>query len=109
MEPQLVVHQGQRFMHLNDPTGLSEKSVMVPASLAPLLALCDGTRDQAGLRAGLALRTGLQPTPSQVAELIARLDEALLLEDGSYRRVSAQALLRYRQAASRPPSHAEAV
>jgi AmmeMemoRadiSam system protein B len=57
----------------------------------------------------MALRTGLQPSPSQVAGLIASLDEALLLEDGSFGRVSARALQRYRNAESRETSHAGVV
>ena len=109
VEPVWVVHEGQRFLRLSDPMGLAEKSIMVPASLAPLLALFDGTRDERGLRAGLALRTGVQTSGSQVAELIAGLDEALLLENGSYMKAAADALRDYRRAESRSPSHAEVV
>ena len=83
--------------------------MLVPQHLAPLLALCDGTRDISGLQTGLALRTGVQLSTAQIREFIGGLDEALLLENAAFQQVSAQALKRYREAESRKPSHADLV
>ena len=109
VEPVWVQHQGQRFLHLRDTLGLSERVVLIPQNLAPLLALCDGTRDMGALRAGLALRTGIQLTDTQIRQFITNLDEALVLENGSYQRESTEALKRYREAPHRRPSRSTAV
>ena len=106
MDSQPVAYQGQRYLSLRDPLGLAAEAVLVPESLAPLLALCDGSRDVGTLRTGLMLRTGTQTTESTIADLIRQLDAALLLENGTFRRASAEALEEYRRADSRSPSHA---
>lgn len=109
LEPQLVEAEGKRLIYLRDPLGLSEKTVLVPQELAPLLALCDGTRDAEGLRAGFALRTGIQISTTRIAEIIEGLDGALVFENGSYEKASAKALQAYRDAEHRQPSHADLV
>ena len=106
LEPQWVVHQGQEYVCLQDPLGLAEQAVLIPQHLAPLLALCDGTRDLRTLRSGLALRTGIQLTESRITEFLEGLDAALLLESSDFQRASAQALKEYREADHRRPSHA---
>ena len=74
VEPQWVQYNGRRYLYLKDPLDLSDEAVLVPERLAPLLGLCDGTRDAAGLRTAMALRTGVQVMPSAVDELLVRLD-----------------------------------
>ena len=59
VEPQWVEYQGQPCIFLRDPMAMAERAVIVPRSLAPLLALCDGTRDVSQLQVSLMLRTGL--------------------------------------------------
>ena len=107
VEPVWIEHQGQRFLHLRDPMGLSKSAVLVPQHLTPLLALCDGTRDLDTLRSGLAVRTGIQLTPSQICEFVAGLDAALALDSDAFAEASAEALHRYRASESRKPSHAD--
>ena len=106
LEPQWVVQQGQAYVYLRDPLGLAGQAVLIPQHLAPLLALCDGTRDLGTLRTGLALRTGTQLTESQMTEFLESLDAALLLESSDFEQASAQALKDYREADHRMPSHA---
>ena len=106
LDPQWVEQQGRRYLYLRDPLGLSERTVLVPQELTPLLALLDGTRDEAGIQASLALRNGLQLSLSQVREFVAGMDTALMLESGTYRTAAAQALSEYREAGSRRPSRA---
>jgi hypothetical protein len=53
-----VVHRGQPSVLLRDPLRLTDKTVVIPQHLAPLLTLCDGTRDSSALRAALAVRGG---------------------------------------------------
>ena len=109
VEPRRVQYQGQPFIHLHDPLGISERTILLPEGMAPLLALADGTRDAAGLQASLLLRTGVHIPQEQVSELIQGLDEACLLDNDTYEAAVAAALTRYREAESRPTSHAGAV
>ena len=109
VEPRRVQYQGQPFIHLHDPLGIAERTILLPEGMAPLLALADGTRDAAGLQASLLLRTGVHVAQEQIQELIDGLDEACLLDNDTYEAAVAAALTRYREAESRPPSHAGAV
>ena len=109
VDSQWVEYQGQRLLHLRDPIGLARRAILVPMPLTPLLALCDGTRDERGLRDELALRTGVQLSPSQVRDFVESLDAGLLLQNGAYERASAEALAAYRSAERREPSHADLV
>ena len=104
VEARLVDHDGQSFVYLRDPLGLSDRSVLVPWAMAPLLALCDGSRTEGELRAALLFRTGLDLPAAQVQAVLAGLDEALLLENDAFLRVSEKALSAYRRAPSRPVS-----
>lgn len=95
---------GRRFVLLRDPLGLCEQVVLVPQELAPLLALCDGTRDLDTLAAALAIRYGLRVRTDVLRQLVEALDEALLLENGRYTQARAAALAEYRQAPFRRPT-----
>ena len=109
VEPRRIQYQGQPFIHLHDPLGIAERNILLPEGMAPLLALADGTRDAAGLQASLLLRTGVHIPQEQIQELIQGLDEACLLDNDTYEAAVAAALASYREAESRPPSHAGAV
>ncbi|MBS1251231.1 MAG: hypothetical protein MAG451_00262 [Anaerolineales bacterium] len=100
---QSVNHNGQPAVVLRDPLQLTEHVVVVPQFLAPLLMLCDGTRDLNSLRAGLAVRTGISLSQARMAGLIDQLDQALLLDNGRYEEARAAALEEYRSAPYRPP------
>lgn len=109
LDPKLIEHEGRDFLYLRDPLSLSGDNVLVPSPLVPLLALCDGTRDLAGLRSAFALRTGIEMGDERLTGLIERLDSALLLEGPRFDEAAAQALGEYRAAPSRRPFHAGAV
>jgi AmmeMemoRadiSam system protein B len=85
---------------------MAESAIIVPGGLAPLLALCDGTRDVPQLRSALMLRTGIQLSPDRISDLVVQLDGALLLENGAYKKATAQAMKEYREAKYRTASHA---
>ena len=98
------IRQGRRAgILLRDPLQLSDKTVIVPQQLAPLLALCDGTRDNEGLRAALAVRFGVRVRADLVAQVLAALDEALLLEGDRFAQARDQALAEFREAPFRRP------
>ena len=106
LEPQLVEYQGQRMIYLHDQLGIARDGALIPEPLAPLLSLCDGTRDISGLRSGLLLRTGSTLPEQVIAQIVEQLDDALLLENGAYQDAAAEVVRRFRGARHRPPSHA---
>ena len=109
VEPIWVERLGQRLLYLRDPDEMSESTILLPHYLAPLVAFLDGTRDLTGIRAALTLRVGLDLTEDDLHSIISQLDQALMIENGSYRRAHRRALDRYRREQYRPPSHAGAV
>lgn len=104
VETHLITHGGRPSIMLRDPLQLTDKVVIIPQILAPLLALCDGTRDLAGLRAGLAIRTGLSLSLDDITHLIDQLDQALLLDNGRFSEEKASLLDSYRSAPYREPA-----
>ena len=109
LDPKLIEHESRDFLYLRDPLSLSDDNVLVPSPLVPLLALCDGTRDLAGLGSAFALRTGIELGEGHLTDLIERLDSALLLEGSRFDSAAARALSEYRSAPCRRPFHAGAV
>lgn len=104
IHPEMATMNGQPVIVLRDPSGLSDKPVAIPQALAPLLTLCDGTRDEGALRAALQVRLGIFISAGKMAEMLQRLDEALLLDNGNYHRARLQALHEYRNAPYRLPA-----
>ena len=103
VEVHFVQQGGQQGILLGDPLRLSGQAIFLPLSLAPLLELCDGTRDEAGLRASLAVRAGIQLGPATLERILAQLDEALLLDNERFAEAYAGALQDFRTATSRSP------
>ena len=84
LEPQLVDYQGQRMIYMHDSLGIARDGALIPQPLAPLLSLCDGTRDISELSSGLLMRTGSTLPEHVIRQIIEQLDDALLLENGAY-------------------------
>ncbi len=97
------IQNGEVHFLLRDPLQLTEKGVIIPRPLAPLLALCDGTRDGDGLRAALAVRYGVRVGPDVMQQLLTAFDEALLLDNDRFAQAQTAALTEYRGAAFRAP------
>ena len=100
---------GQQVLVLSDPCGLSDCAVVLPASLATVLELCDGTRNVAALRTVLELRTGLRVSPDYLEKLFAALDKALMIDNEHFALVHEEAVKKFRAAPSRPPTMADRV
>ena len=56
-----------------------------------------------------SLRVGFKLPDDRIRDIVAQLDETLLLENGAYVSAVDRALVEYRNLPSRPPSHADAV
>ncbi len=89
---------------LRDPLGVSEQVLGVPQPLAPLLMLCDGTRDLVGIHTALTVRWGVRLKTSHLRELIDTLDAAHFLDNERFAAAQAASLERYRAAPNRPPT-----
>ena len=100
MQP--ITQNGRTAIVLRDPIGISDKTLVVPQQVAPLLVLCDGTRDANGLRAALAVRYGTALTPDTVERALTALDDALFLYNERFAQAYAEALEQYRAAPFRP-------
>ncbi len=109
VEPVWVERMGQRFLYLRDPIAMSESTIMLPAPLAPLVIFLDGTRDLTAIRAVMAIRARLDLTDDDLRSIIGQLDQAMMIENGAYRKAHRRALDKFRSADHRPPSHAGAV
>ncbi len=101
VQPSLIEHQGAPFIMLKDPLGISPGVLLVPQPLAPLLGLCDGTRDLNGLKEALAFHTGIRLSLENVEHVITQLDSALMLDNEKYARARKLSLDDFRSASCR--------
>jgi len=100
---QPAVHQGQQGVILADPLGIVDRTLFLPAALAPLLPLMDGSRNLGTLRTGFELRTGIPLSPRVIENLILELDASRLLDNAQFAQAVEEATEDYRQAKSRKP------
>ncbi len=89
---------------LRDPLQLSDMLVAVPRQLAPVLALCDGTRDLSALRADCIAHFRLLVGADVLNRLVEVCDEAYLLDNERFRDACRLRLLEYHAAPYRPPA-----
>ncbi len=101
---QPIVYQGEPVFLIQDNLKLTENALLVPQALGPLLMLCDGTHSLAEIRAALEVRYGLRLSQSLIDNLLAQLDQALLLEGQTFQGAWEQALTEYRAAPFRRPA-----
>lgn len=104
IDARLFLHEGRPSILLLDPLNLSDKQVILPRQLAPLLSLCDGTRDRDELRAVLAVRFGLRIEADVLQRVLNAFDNALLLDNGRFAQAQERLRDQYRQAPFRSSS-----
>jgi AmmeMemoRadiSam system protein B len=102
IEAHLMQRGGQPAIVLRDPLRLSDQAVLLRPQLGLLLELCDGTRDESELRAALAVRAGIRLTPTALEQILAQLDDALLLDNERFAQAYTAALQEFRTAPWRP-------
>lgn len=103
VEAQWINQRGKPALFLHDRLALCDRGVVVPAALAPLLPLIDGTRDVRGLQTAFELRFGTRLPTALVEQLLDQFDEALLLEGPRFAAAYQSALDAYRAADRREP------
>ena len=100
---------GQPVLVLQDPYGISDFMVVLPANILPVFELCDGARDIATIRAALELRAGLRVGPGYLEKLFAALDDALLMDNERFATAYGQARELFRASPLRSPILADKV
>jgi AmmeMemoRadiSam system protein B len=101
-----VRHEGEVRLALRDPEGLAPGVLVASPALAALLPLLDGTRDGAAISTAWRERTGGDLVASDLDDVLASLDESLLLEGARLDEARAARLATYRARARRPAVHA---
>jgi hypothetical protein len=96
---------GQQFL-VRDPRRLSSQELLVAADVAFLLTQFDGTRTVREAQLGYVRRFGSLITTDRINDLLARLDEALLLDTERFRQFAAQIEADFRARPTRPMAHA---
>jgi len=109
VEPHWVDHEGQRYLYLKDPLNMSDMTILLSQQIAPLVMLMDGERSLSELIAALQLTVGIIVTEDDIRSIVSQLDQALMIENGSYVAAAQRALDTYRNSEFRPPSHASLV
>ena len=97
---------GEELLVLRDPLGVADP-VALPAAAAPILDLLDGQRSAAQIRHSLLLRGAASFPADAIAELIADLGAAGLLDDDAFRARWAALLRDFLAAPIRRPAHAD--
>ncbi|RMG99006.1 MAG: AmmeMemoRadiSam system protein B [Chloroflexi bacterium] len=106
---QPVFHQDQQMWLLRDPLQLTDYQLIIPPALAPLLMFCDGTRDPQEIHRAFCEYVQVQVDFEVVADALAQLDAACLLDNERSRQRQVQLLAEYRAQAYRPPALANLV
>ena len=104
VEPRWITYQGEQRLWLRDPLALSERMVLVPAVVAPMVALLDGERTPSGIKAAFEVRYGTRLPPGFVEQFLAALQEAALLFGPAYEAARERVLADYRAAPFRRPA-----
>ncbi|MCA9974203.1 MAG: AmmeMemoRadiSam system protein B, partial [Anaerolineales bacterium] len=104
---QPVMHQGQQMWLLNDPLRLSDRQLIVPQVLGPLLMYCDGTRSEEEIYAAFCHYIGEEVPVEIVTDALAQLDAAYCFDNERSRQLKQARLDEYRAQPHRPPALAD--
>lgn len=95
------MQNGRPYLLLRDPQQITDAALLVPQPLATVLAFCDGEHDAQAMVAALQRHTGIHLPLQLVQELLAALDEGLMLENQRFFAAYERTLNDYRNAPQR--------
>ena len=98
--------RGRQAYLLRDPEGLSPHEVVVPADVAYLISQFDGTHTVREAQVSYVRRFGTLLTTDKIADVLRRLDEAVLLDTERFREFRAKVEADFRARATRAAAHA---
>jgi AmmeMemoRadiSam system protein B len=96
------MYKGQPVVVLQDPLQLSGQSFIIQQPVAAALAFFDGRHSLKEIEMGVESLAGIELDKTILEELVARLDDCLLLESDRFDQAHSDALEKYRQAEFRP-------
>lgn len=105
----LIKYKGHNYLKLDDPMSMSDKSILIPEHLAYVMQVCDGTKDIFEMEILMDKNYGLDLSIDTITELLHRLNEVLLIENGDFKQVKEKMSKEYLGSAYRTPYHAGAV
>lgn len=103
-----IWQDGRAFLLLRDPLMLSRETLLIPQTLGPILAMCDGSRDADAIREVLRNHFRLDVTMDELAALLEALDRHYLLDNQHSMDAQDQTLEAFRMAPYRPMISTEA-
>jgi AmmeMemoRadiSam system protein B len=95
-----------RVLMLRDTEGIAPSPVVLAAAHAAVVARLDGHRDAAEIAADAARAGAREATPALVAQIVAELDAAYLLDTPRFRAKKRDVVRAFEQAETRPAAHA---
>ncbi|MCI0342285.1 MAG: AmmeMemoRadiSam system protein B [Planctomycetales bacterium] len=101
-----VVADGRRLFLLRDPTGVSDKEVLLPPAALLVLSLCDGKHDVAGIQAEVTKRAGEAVPEEKIRSVLEQMDAAFLLDSEGFRAHREKVVAEFRARPTRPAGHA---
>ena len=103
LDIQPIVQNGYQSFALRDPLQLCQDTIAIPQPFHLVLALCDGTRENAeAVSASLAVRYGIRIPATAIDQLLSVLDRTYLLDNDTYVHAKERVLAEYRAAPFRP-------
>jgi hypothetical protein len=101
---QRVTYEGEPVFLMQETLRLTDAVIVLPQILGPLVILCDGKHTIPEIRAALEVRYGLRLPQNIIENLLQQFDQALLLENDTFRQAKQQAIESYRRAPHRQPA-----
>lgn len=101
---QPVQYEGQQMWYLRDPLQLTDAQIIVPPGLAQMLMFLDGTRTPLQIHEALCAELGMPLDFSIVKTALDTLDQACLLENGTFQQRLAEIRADYRALPYRLPA-----
>lgn len=101
---QPVLYENQHMWLARDPLELSGEQLLLSPALAQMLVYCDGRHTPAEIKALFERQVGLPIDLATINDTLARLDEALLLDNQRSRAAQRRRLEAYRRQPYRRPS-----
>jgi AmmeMemoRadiSam system protein B len=104
---QPVTHMGQQAWLVCDPVGLSERQLIMPASLAPLVNFLNGKRTLPQIHQAFQNYIQVSVDIQIIKDALHALDEACLLDNDRAQQAKADVLAQFRSQPHRPPALAD--
>lgn len=101
---QQATYRGEPVFLLQDSLKLTEAAIVLPQLLGPFAMLCNGQHTVPEIRAALEVRYGLRLPQTVIESLLEQFDQALLLDNETYRQAKEKAIEEYRAAPFRQPA-----